>query len=92
MRRDRELQCDQPPPGPKNYLNLAVQRGRIEGFLVSDYLSRAGEAIAALAVWVQAGKLKYKSTCSIAWRTRTATLRRLFDGRNDGKQFLRIAA
>ena len=31
----------EPPPGPKNYLNLVVQRGRMEGFLVLDYMSRA---------------------------------------------------
>ena len=24
------------PPGPKNYLNLVVQRGRMEGFVVLD--------------------------------------------------------
>src|SRR5205085_2696104 len=44
-----------PSPGPKNYLNLVVQRGRMEGFLVLDYMPRAGEAIEALAGWVQAG-------------------------------------
>src|SRR5271170_5151119 len=51
----------EPPPGPKNYLNLIVQRGRMEGFLVLDYLPRAAEAIGALAGWVQAGKLKNKT-------------------------------
>ena len=30
----------EPPPGPKSYLNLIVQRGRMEGFLVLDYMSR----------------------------------------------------
>ena len=50
----------EPPPGPKNYLNLVTKRGRMEGFLVLDYMARAGEAIAALAGWVQAGKIKHK--------------------------------
>ena len=31
----------EPPPGPKNYLNLVVQRGRMEGFIILDYLPRA---------------------------------------------------
>src|SRR5277367_2951337 len=43
------------PPGPKNYLNLIVQRGRMEGFLVLDYMSRTAEAVGALAGWVQSG-------------------------------------
>src|ERR1700677_1975749 len=50
----------EPPPGPKNYLNLVTKRGRMEGFLVLDYMSRAGEAIGALAGWVQAGKVQTK--------------------------------
>src|SRR5271166_930731 len=60
----------EPPPGPKNYINLISRRGRMEGFIVFDYMKRAPEAIGALA---------------------PATLRRLFEGRNEGKQLLRVA-
>ena len=81
----------EPPPGPKNYLNLVVQRGRMEGFLVLDYMSRAAEAIGALAGWVQAGKLKNKVDVQHGLENAPATLRRLFEGRNEGKQLLRIA-
>ena len=81
----------EPSPGPKNYLNLVVQRGRMEGFIVLDYLPRAGEAIAALAGWVQSGKLKTKVDVQHGLENAPATLRRLFEGRNDGKQLLRIA-
>jgi NADPH-dependent curcumin reductase len=81
----------EPPPGPKNYLNLVVQRGRMEGFLVSDFLSRAGEAIAALAGWVQSGKIKHKVDVQHGLENAPATLRRLFEGRNEGKQLLRVA-
>jgi NADPH-dependent curcumin reductase CurA len=78
-------------PGPKNYLNLVVQRGRMEGFLVLDYLPRAAEAVGALAAWLQAGKLKNKVDVQNGLENAPATLRRLFEGRNDGKQLLRIA-
>jgi NADPH-dependent curcumin reductase CurA len=81
----------EPSPGPKNYLNLVVQRGRIQGFLVLDYLPRAAEAIGALAGWLQAGKLKNKVDVQNGLENAPATLRRLFEGRNDGKQLLRIA-
>jgi NADPH-dependent curcumin reductase len=79
------------PPGPKNYLNLVVQRGRMEGFIVLDYMPRAAEAIGALAGWVQAGKLKNKVDVQQGLENAPATLRRLFEGRNDGKQLLRVA-
>jgi NADPH-dependent curcumin reductase CurA len=39
---------------------LIVKRGRIEAFLVLDYMSRAPEVIGALAGWVQEAKLNYK--------------------------------
>jgi NADPH-dependent curcumin reductase CurA len=81
----------EPPPGPKNYLQLIVQRGRMEGFLVSDFMSRAAEAVGALAGWVQAGKLKNKVDVQHGLENAPMTLRRLFEGRNDGKQLLRIA-
>jgi NADPH-dependent curcumin reductase CurA len=79
------------PPGPKNYLNLVVQRGRMEGFIVLDYMSRAAETIGALAGWVQAGKIKNKVDVQHGLENAPATLRRLFEGRNDGKQLLRVA-
>jgi NADPH-dependent curcumin reductase CurA len=81
----------EPPPGPKNYLNLVVQRGRMEGFIILDYMARAAEAIETLAGWVQAGKLKNKVDVQHGLETAPATLRRLFEGRNDGKQLLRVA-
>jgi NADPH-dependent curcumin reductase CurA len=79
------------PLGPKNYLNLIVQHGRMEGFLVLDYMSRAAKAIGALASWVQAGKLKNKVDVQHGLENAPATLRRLFEGRNEGKQLLRVA-
>ena len=76
---------------PKNYLNLIVQRGRMEGFLVSDFVSRWPEAVGTLAGWVQTGKIKYQVDVQHGLETAPATLKRLFAGRNEGKQLLRIA-
>ncbi len=79
------------PPGPKNYLNLLLQRGRMEGFLVFDYLPRAAEAGAALAGWIKEGKLKDKIDVQHGLENAPATLMRLFKGENQGKQLLKIA-
>jgi NADPH-dependent curcumin reductase CurA len=70
---------------------LIVQRGRMEGFLVLDYMSRAAEAIGALAGWVQTGKLKNKVDVQHGLDNAPATLPRLFEGCNEGKQLLRVA-
>jgi NADPH-dependent curcumin reductase CurA len=81
----------QPAPGPKNYVNLIVQRGRMEGFLVIDFLARAAEAEAALAGWLREGKLKDRVDVQHGLENAPATLARLFTGENAGRQLLRIA-
>jgi NADPH-dependent curcumin reductase len=79
------------PPGPKHYLNLLLQRGRMEGFIVVDYLSRAGEAVRELAAWVAEGKLKDRVDVVEGLEHAPAALQRLFRGENTGKQLLKIA-
>lgn len=79
------------PPGPKNYFNLVLQRGRMEGFIVLDYAPRFEEAEHALTRWVTAGKLKYKEDIQEGFANAPKTLLRLFEGKNFGKQLLKIA-
>jgi NADPH-dependent curcumin reductase len=81
----------EPPPGPRNYLNLVPKRGRMEGFIVFDFMPRAAEATGALAGWVKEGKLKNRVDVQHGLENAPATLRRLFEGKNEGKQLLRVA-
>jgi NADPH-dependent curcumin reductase len=78
-------------PGPRNYLNLLLQRGRMEGFIILDFLERAGEAVAELSQWVEAGEIKVQVDIQEGLENAPRTLRRLFTGANRGKQLLRIA-
>jgi NADPH-dependent curcumin reductase len=78
-------------PGPKHYLNLLLKRGRMEGFLVLDYLPRAAEAVMALWGWVQAGELVYRVDVARGLESAPGALRRLFSGENQGKQLVRVA-
>jgi hypothetical protein len=78
-------------PGPKHYLNLLIKRGRMEGFLVLDYLPRAVEAVTQLWQWVQAGELKDRVDVMHGLENAPRALLRLFTGENQGKQLLRIA-
>ncbi len=79
-----------PSPGPSNYLNLVVKRGRMEGFLVLDYLSRAGEAVSALSGWLREGRLKDRVDVVEGIDKAPAALLRVFAGRNQGKQLVRL--
>ena len=78
-------------PGPKNYLNLIAKRGRMEGFLVFDYVKRAPEAVMELWGWIQSGEIVNQVDVQEGLENAPATLRRLFRGENRGKQLLKIA-
>lgn len=76
--------------GPANYLSLISARGRMEGFVVIDYLHRAGEAIAAMTPWVQAGKLGSRLDVVDGLEHFPEALRRLYTGANFGKQLVKL--
>jgi len=78
-------------PGPKNYMNLVVKRGRMEGFLVLDYLPRALEAVMPLWTWVREGKIAHRVDVAEGLDSAPRALMRLFTGDNQGKQLVRIA-
>lgn len=79
------------PPGPRNYMQLVIMRARAEGFIVLDYASRFSEAVKELAGWVAQGKIVYAEDIQEGLENAPATLRRLFEGRNLGKQLLKVA-
>jgi NADPH-dependent curcumin reductase CurA len=81
----------EPPPGPRNYLALLLQRGRMEGFIVLDYYPRAEQAVTELANWIAQGKLKDRVDVQHGLENAPAALRRLFLGDNQGKQLVRVA-
>ncbi len=82
---------EEPPPGPSNIMNLIVQRGRMEGFIVLDYLPRFGEAIGELMNWVASGEIAYAEDIQHGLENAPRTFLRLFEGKNLGKQLLEVA-
>lgn len=78
------------PPGPANYFNLVLRSARMQGFLLFDYVTQFDRAIADLRGWVDAGDLVYEEDLQVGLENAPATLQRLFDGRNIGKQLLEI--
>jgi NADPH-dependent curcumin reductase CurA len=79
------------PPGPKNYIRLLVQRGRMEGFNFLDYVHRTAEAITVLSGWLREGRLKDRVDIVEGFENAPAALNRLFTGENQGKQLVKIA-
>jgi hypothetical protein len=80
----------EPPPGPRNLMNLVIRRGRMEGFIVIDYAARFAEAARELAGWVAAGKIAHKEDIQHGIENAPRTFLRLFRGENTGKQLLKL--
>ena len=76
--------------GPANYMSLLVNRASMTGMVVFDYQDRYPQAIAELAGWLAAGKLKTKEDIRKGLATFPATLLELFSGGNDGKLVLEV--
>jgi hypothetical protein len=81
----------EPPPGPVNYMNLVLQRARMEGFIILDYVSRFAEGAAALAGWIAEDQLVYAEDIQHGFENAPKTFLRLFHGDNLGKQLLHVA-
>jgi len=78
-------------PGPRNFLNLIPQRGRVEGFILLDYRDRFVDAILQLGQWVQEGRIRYAEDIVEGLENAPAAFRRLFSGENTGKLIVKVA-
>jgi hypothetical protein len=76
---------DGPPPGPSKYLTLLVNRGRMEGFIILDYLDRFPAAQMDMAGWIAEGKIKSSEHIVEGLENAPDALNLLFSGGNTGK-------
>lgn len=80
----------EPRPGPSNLMNLVVMRGRMEGFIIMDYLDRAEQAMNDLVGWVLGGQVKYEVDITDGLDNAPVALNRLFTGANHGKVMVKL--
>jgi len=81
---------EEKPPGPRNYYNIVAQRGRMEGFVVIDFLPRAAQATADLLAWVKEGSIAWKADVQRGFENAPSTLLRLYTGKNFRKPLLQL--
>lgn len=77
-------------PGPNNLMNLVKFSVRMEGFIMFNFIDKVDEAYSDLGNWLAEGKLVWKEDVQEGFDNIPATFLRLFDGRNNGKQLLKI--
>jgi NADPH-dependent curcumin reductase CurA len=76
--------------GPANYLSLLIRRGRMEGFIILDYLQRFPEGQAEMAGWLAAGQIKSVEHVVEGLENSLDALNLLFTGGNTGKVIVRV--
>ncbi len=76
--------------GPRNYRNLIPRRGRMEGFIILDYLDRFSEGQREMAGWVAEGKVKFAVHLVEGLEQAPSALNLLFTGGNTGKVIVKV--
>jgi NADPH-dependent curcumin reductase CurA len=69
---------------------LIVFRARMQGFLVSDYASRFGEALPRLARWLATGELRYTEDVTGGLENAPEAFIRMLHGENRGKALVKL--
>lgn len=72
-------------------MQLVNKAARMEGFLVSEYLHRYDEVIATLQDWAADGSLKYRIEVLDGLDKIVEAMTRVFHGKNQGVQLVKIA-
>jgi NADPH-dependent curcumin reductase CurA len=81
----------EPPPGPRSFGNLLVNRVLLQGFIILDFLPHSQEAAMQLAQWTMEGKIKDEHTVVEGLEKAPEAVNMLFDGDNMGKLMVRVA-
>jgi NADPH-dependent curcumin reductase CurA len=85
-----QYNLEQREPGPGLGF-LIVFRARVEGFLVSDYVHRYGEAAERLARWVAEGKIRWREHVTEGLENAPRAFIGLLRGENRGKALVKVA-
>jgi NADPH-dependent curcumin reductase len=76
--------------GPANYRSLIIRRGRMEGFIILDYVGRFPEAQTEMAGWLASGEIKSAEHIVDGLDRAPEALNLLFTGGNTGKVIVKI--
>jgi NADPH-dependent curcumin reductase CurA len=80
-----------PEMGPRLLGMLIVARAKVQGFLVTDYMPRFGEAMKEMSGWLRDGKLKYREDVVDGFENLPKAFIGLFHGENTGKRIVKVA-
>jgi NADPH-dependent curcumin reductase CurA len=75
----------------RNQRRLRPHHPDVQDFLVLDWWHRRDEALKRVAAWSQAGRIRFRKDVLEGIESMPEAFLRLLDGRNFGKQLVRIS-
>jgi NADPH-dependent curcumin reductase CurA len=79
------------PYGVKTFQSILANRIKVQGFIVSDRMELWPKALADLAGWVAAGRIKYRETVTEGLENAPKAFIGLLKGENFGKQLVKLS-
>jgi NADPH-dependent curcumin reductase CurA len=86
------LNASEPVPGPWNMWQILAKSARIEGFLVSNYFDDFPNTVPEMAGWVKQGRIQFNEEIVVGLENTLQAFLKLFDGSNQGKLIVKVAA
>ena len=78
------------PAGPRYGRFLLVNRARMQGLIVTDWMARFPEALKRLGGWIKSGQLKYREDVTEGIENAPAAFIGLLKGENFGKKLIKL--
>ncbi|HJT89995.1 MAG TPA: NADP-dependent oxidoreductase, partial [Bryobacteraceae bacterium] len=86
-----QYNSEQVEMGPRWLGQLVAKQAKVEGFLVFQYADRYEEGLRQLGTWLREGRLKYREDVVVGLENAPKAFIRMMEGRNIGKQLVKIA-
>jgi NADPH-dependent curcumin reductase CurA len=77
--------------GVKGTAMLIMRRAKMQGFIVTDYKEKMTESLLCLNQWIEDGKIVQEIDLKEGFENIPETLIRIFEGKNIGKQLLKLS-
>ena len=85
-----QYNATEPPPGPRNIIQVVGKSLTMQGFIVSNYLDMVPRFFADMGQWVREGKMKWEETVVDGIAKAPDAFLGLFTGANAGKMLVRL--
>jgi len=86
-----QYNATQPEMGPRWLGQLIVKQARMEGFLVFQFADRYEAALQQLSAWLRQGKIRYREDVVEGIENTPRAFIGMLEGRNLGKQLVKLA-